>query len=345
MKKEIIIGIATLLTIVLSIWGFQYLKGTNILKKNISIQTIYDNVQDLEVASEVFVNGFKVGTVTDIELDPEDVSRIIVTYEVGSKIRVPKSAIAAIKNTNIMGGKHIELLFEKMCTGDDCVQDGSFLKGTEVGLLGSMVDISEFSEFTNIIGDKVSGGSDSTSVDPKATLKKLDATIENLVNVTSQISNLLEKSNASLTSSFANLASITKNVANNNAKVEQIIRNVEVTTNKLSTLDLNPTISKANETVDVAKGAVKKLEGTMDEANSAIAQLSTVIADINSQDGSLGKLIHDKSLYTNLEETSNNLSLLLQDLRLNPKRYVNVSVFGKKQKEYTVPEEDPAYKN
>lgn len=347
MKKEIIIALLFIMTLLLSIWGFQYLKGSNILKKNLTFYSVYTNVKDIDVASEVFVNGYKVGTVTSIDLNPDNVNEIRVEYEVSEKIRVPKTAKATIKNTSIMGGRFIELEFTKMCSGSgDCAADGDMLTSSELGLLGSMVNKSEISEYTNLISNSVSGSMSSDSlgnVDPAAALKNLETTIQNLADISEKMGSLLANSNKSLEQSFSNLSSITQNVANNNDRVQQIIKNVELTSVKLATLELDPTIQKANETVDITKDAVLQLKGSVKEINATIAKLSGVIDNMNSQDGSLGNLIHDRQLYDNLEETSNNLSLLLQDLRLNPKRYVNVSVFGKKQKEYTTPENDPAY--
>ena len=89
--------------------------------------------------------------------------------------------------------------------------------------------------------------------------------------------------------------------------------------------------------------AIKKLQSTLDNTDQMVVSMRGVINKVNNGEGSLGRLLNDQQLYTNLENTTQNLSLLLQDLRLNPKRYVNVSVFGKKGKEYTLPENDPAF--
>ncbi len=347
MKKEIIIGLVTIITIAASIWGYKYLLGSNILQKNYSFYTIFSDVKDIEVASEVLVNGYKVGTVTDITLSPDNVNKIRVDFEVSNEIKLPKTTKAVVKNDGVMGGRFIDLEFERMCQGKgDCAEDGSLIQGVVVGFLGSLVDPSEFGDYTGVITDKMGMGSDSSStVNPTKTFESLDAAIANLEVITAQVGQLIAQSNASLEASFRNLAAITGNVASNDDKINAIIANLEKTSRQIADLNLSATVSKTNATVDATQQTISELTGTIAEAKTSIAKLQGVIDGVNDQSGTLGKLIHDNSLYTNLDETSNQLNLLLQDLRLNPKRYVNVSVFGKKDKEYVLPEDDPASRN
>jgi phospholipid/cholesterol/gamma-HCH transport system substrate-binding protein len=135
---------------------------------------------------------------------------------------------------------------------------------------------------------------------------------------------------------------ISKNIANSNEDITKILANVDKLTEELSSADFKGTVGKTNKMIDQTSMTMEDLNKTIASMDKTINNLNSLTGKMNDGQGTMGKLMNDKSLYENLDETSKNLSLLLQDLRLNPKRYVNVSVFGKKQKEYKLPEEDPA---
>ena len=121
-----------------------------------------------------------------------------------------------------------------------------------------------------------------------------------------------------------------------------MLNNLDKITGDLAKSDLTTTISKTNETLDASKIAITELKTTLNTANTAMKDLSEVLNKVEKGEGSMAKLMNDKKLYDNIEASTKNLNLLLQDLRLNPKRYAHFSLFGKKQKEFTLPEDDPA---
>ena len=351
MRKEIYIGIMALMTLLVGIWGFNFIKGSNILKKNNEFYSYYGNVKELAKASAVTVSGYKVGTITGIELNPKDVSKVKVTYQVDAAIGVPTDAIAVIRNSSFIGGKELALQFKELCgDGKSCVPDGGEIKSKTLGLIGSMVDFSEadplvntVSESFDVIVDKIT--QDTANSQLYATYNNLDQAIDNLADVTKSLDILIRNSNKSLTSTLDNLDAISQNVASNNQKVNSIISNLDHASKDLAALNLDQTLGKVNGTLDNTNSTVTQLKEAAVSANTTIKSLQTSIDQMNSTEGSLGLLLNDKTLYTNLEETSDNLSLLLQDLRLNPKRYVNVSLIGRKNEKYTVPKNDPAQQN
>ena len=118
--------------------------------------------------------------------------------------------------------------------------------------------------------------------------------------------------------------------------------NLDKITGDIAKSNLTNTLGKTNETLDASKVAITELKTTLSNASTTMKDLSAVLSKVEKGDGTFAKLMNDKNLYNNLESTTKNLNLLLQDLRLNPKRYAHFSVFGKKQKEFTLPENDPA---
>jgi phospholipid/cholesterol/gamma-HCH transport system substrate-binding protein len=141
----------------------------------------------------------------------------------------------------------------------------------------------------------------------RASIQGLNAVVISFGQSAEALNTLLANNKSNLDSSLANIRTITENFAQ---------------------------VSDSIAAADFGK-TLKSLEAT-------IENLDKLLARIESGEGSLGKLVKNEELYNNLSNASRELDLLLQDFRLNPKRYVNVSVFGKKQKDYTLPESDPA---
>lgn len=173
--------------------------------------------------------------------------------------------------------------------------------------------------------------------------RSLELTMDNLASTTSNINSLFRKSQDELTATIGNLATITETMATSDAQIRSMLANMNQITKDLNEANLGATVGNANKAIDTATGMLTDVTGTLDKANATFTQLNELLLKLDKGEGSFSQLLNDKQLYTNLESTSKNLSLLLQDLRLNPKRYVNVSVFGKKAKKYEVPEDDPAY--
>lgn len=347
MAKEIKIGILAFITIILIIWGYAFVKGENLFANDNSFYTYYSNVSELTVAAPVMVNGLNVGTVKSIALDPNDVHNIKVSMSIQNKIRIPKNTKALLKSESPLGGRIIELKFDKMCNGSDCAEDGSQLEGVEVGLINSLIDVEEAGELGNALGGTIQETISSLgSKDSEATLDKtlvnLESVTHNLTTLTAKIDRLMSVSEKDLRSTMSNMSAISENIASNNAQITSMISNMNKLSSDLSGLDMKTTLDKTNGTVDQATITLKEMEGTMTNLKSTLDEFQGLASKISEGDGTLSKLMNDKEMYDNLNESSKQLSLLLQDFRLNPKRYVNVSVFGKKQKNYTVPENDPA---
>jgi phospholipid/cholesterol/gamma-HCH transport system substrate-binding protein len=342
MRKETKIGILAVLALVGFIWGYKFLKGQNLFSSSQVFYAVYSNVDNLPTSSPVLINGLEVGMVTRQFLDENHPERIIIEFDVLKEINVPKSTIAVMQTTSFMGGKSINLLFKGVCI-DDCAQSGDTLTSDNAGLLETMLPPELLKDYVVVLRENVGGLMDSVGVrlqgeDTKAgrAINDLTETIENLKSITGKVDMLVDGVARGLIGTSNNLNNVSSNLKDNNDQINAILSNAEAITDDLKKAELG-------KTVDGANYALVSLQESLEEVKKAAVSLEAIMADINNGKGTMGKLIKDPTLYSNLERTSKNLDLLLQDLRLNPKRYVNVSVFGKKQKEYNLPEDDPAF--
>lgn len=354
MKRELRLGILGIVLAGLMIWGYQFVKGKNIFKSIISIQTVIDDVTGLAISSPVKINGFKVGNVTDITLNPEDINSMVISMDIDGNIKFPKSTVASIISGQIVGGKEIVLDFSALCDGSNCLQEGDMIKSRNIGFIESLVGEENLENYGAGIKQTVGSVMDTVgavlmnkdSDSPiNRSFRSLEETMDNLVATTSSMNALFSRSQDELSATISNLAIITETMATSDTKLRNMFTNLDMVTKQLRDADLGSTVGNANKAIDTANGMLTDVSGTLEEANKTFTNLSDLLTKVDKGDGSMAKLMNDKQLYDNLASTSKNLSLLLQDVRLNPKRYVNVSVFGKKAKKYEKPENDPAYRN
>lgn len=349
MGREIKLGIFAFVVLLISIWGYTFLKGKNLLKKSFTFEAVYDDVTSLSKSSPVYINGYKVGSVIDVKLNEQNLQQMVVSFEVENDFKIPKSASAKMINDGIVGGKALSVVFDVQCTGSDCAQDGDRLEGEVVGLLGSLIKKEELQEYASTIGKEFgtvisSLGTEGSEGAVNHTLLELQRTMENMATLTATTNRIMNQSANNLTKTMQNMASITSNLAENNAQITAMLQNFNAVSGQLKDANIGNTIATTTETIDAAKVAMSQLQGTLTNADATVKNLNELLTKASSGDGTLAKLINDKQLYANLEQTTMNMSLLLQDLRLNPSRYVKVSVFGRKNKdEYVLPENDPAF--
>ncbi len=344
MKRETKLGLLAIVTLVVIFLGYRFLKGAGVFSSQNSFSIVYEEVDGLGTGDLVAINGFRVGLVTDVQLNPENVRSLIVTIGVDDELPIPKNATALIESDGILGGKFISLVFDKACSGGDCAVSGDYLTAAEQTVLAGLIgDPAELTPYFDLLRsnagpviDSITSRTDTNGIG--RTLRNFETTSRNLAALTEKIDRLLARSSNDLTKTLNSVAGITANLESNNAKIGSILSNVDSTTRNLATVDLGKTL----QDVELALTDLRK---TLNSSSGAIENLDRVTQKIDSGEGSLGKLINDPGIYDRLDRVMANTDLLLQDFRLNPKRYVGVSVFGKKQKEYDLPENDPAKDN
>jgi len=317
LSKEIKTGIIVIGGILLFIMGFSYLKSTPLFDNSKKMYAIYPHVGGLQPGTPVSINGLNVGTVNDIRFK-DGIGNLLVTFTVSKDFSFSKNSRAELYDTGIIGGKGLQIIpiFDE---GRNAQNGDTLITETRPGLteLAQQKLTPLFKKFESAVTD-----ADSVLLNVNEVLDT--KTKKDLQKAISGLSNLME----SLNGSAVVLNNVLKN--NENALQKSVTNFESLTTNLTSITD---SINQSG------------LGRTLSSLETTVGNLEKLMAKIEQGDGTLGKLVNNEELYHSLHGASKELDLLLQDFRLNPKRYVNVSVFGKKQKDYTVPEEDPAEKN
>jgi len=318
-KKEVKVGVLMVVSISLLAWGANFLKGTNILNENRHFYAVYDKVDGLGTSNPVVINGFKVGQVDEIEFLPDYSGRIIVKFSVTKKdFPIPEDTEAKIISADILGSKAINLQLGK---SSELIKDKDTLKSEIEASLTESVnqqiaplkqkaeDLIKTVDSAILVVSAIFNKDARTNLD--ASLSSIKGTLETFENTMKQVDGLVRDERKHIDGIFKNVESITANFAKNNEKLTSTIANVEAITDSLA-------------------GA--NLKQTVDNASIAMQQVSDIMLRINNGEGSLGALINNDTLYTNLEKAAYDLDQLMLDLRLNPERYVHFSIFGKKDK-------------
>lgn len=345
MSKEIKLGIFGILVIVGTVYGYRFLAGENLFGSSKYYYIYVDNAKGLIRSSPVFTKGFQVGTVTDITfvIDEAKESKVKIEMRVDEPVDVKTDAVAEILETGFVGGKAIRLNINGKSDAP-IAKSGATLKGRALSMLEAMVGSpDELSPYTDVIKNGLVSAYDTIAIqakDPTAPgvgkmFYDMDIILADMKVTTRNLNRLIANSNKQVSLVMTDLAAITNNLKQSNAAITKIIDNTASLTAKLDSAGLDETIIKTND-------AVSALKTTLVSTQQSLASFDKILVKANSGDGSLAKMMNDPDLYINLSNSLNNMNYLLQDFRLNPKRYVNVSVFGKKQKKYQLPKDDPA---
>lgn len=299
-SRELKTGVAALLIIVLFVWGFNFLKNQSVYDNTRVFYVEYPDIQGLAANSPVTISGLNVGKVSNISFHPSKTGILIVRISLTNKIPFSKSSIAQIYSPDLLSGKSLKIILAS--DNDELAVEGDTLRGAiDLGLLGDLGNKLEplESKIGNFITNTDSLMLGLTSLLDDENTKNLKLALENFKNLSYKVDRILE---------------------NNNTKIDSVLSNANNA--MLSFSQMMDSLNRADLGVTVIK-----LQTTLDSFNQ-------ILSSIESGNGTIGKLMKDEKLYDNLEAASKELEELLRDFKLHPKRYVNVSVFGKKGKPY-----------
>lgn len=295
MRKEVKIGIYAVVILLMAWAGIRFLSGVDILGRNRTYIAHYEQVNGLQDAAAVVLRGVKVGQVTSIEINTEK-GGVDIKMSVDSKYEIPVDSRAMMFSAGLMGGKSIEIA---LGTSTEILKNGDTIEGDMTPDMFEMLG----SELGDI---KV----------------RVNALLDNLNNTVSGVDSLIDNNSKSITAAISDLQKIMADLERSN-----IVSNVDGIC-----ASLNNTMPKIEGMVADLQSVTTSLRDNESgkKLATAIAEVNALLTKCNSGDGTVGKLISDEKLYKQLAEASQNLSLLLADLKENPSRYINVTVFGKK---------------
>lgn len=310
MKKELKVGILVIVAVLLLVFGYNFLKGNNLFNSSRTFYAVYNNVEGLSPSAPVTINGYQVGTVTNIDFMTS--GELLVTMNLNNKFSFPKQSIAKIYGGGLIGGKSMQIDlsddFKELAKSGDTLQSdveeglielvNEKLTPLKDNISNAVVEIDSLVKTFNFILD-----SDARN-DLRESIKNLNGTLASLNSSSSEIDIILKTNKDQINSSID--------------KFSQTADHMSKLTDTLSQIEFNRIFESAEET---------------------LLNLNEISSKLNNGDGSLSKLLNDDQLYQNVENATKEMEELMRDLKLNPKRYVHFSVFGKKNKEYENPEE------
>ncbi len=293
---EIKTAILVLSGIILFIIGFSYLKSNDVFVADRIFYAVYDDVEGVSKGTPVTINGFNVGSVQDIKFY-KNTSNLLLKFRVENDFIFSNKSIAQIYETGLIGGKALSVI---PVNGEQLAKSGDTLKSSIAPGL------------TELVNDKLSPLQEkieSMVVSADSVLISLNSVLntEAKLEIQSSIKNF-SSTVADLKSSAGTLDEL---LSTNKTQINNIISNVNQTSNELSDLSI-----------------------VVDNLTQSSNSIERIVNEISNGSGSLNKLIFDDDLINSLDAASSNINLLIKDLRLNPKRYVHFSLFGKKNTPY-----------
>jgi phospholipid/cholesterol/gamma-HCH transport system substrate-binding protein len=304
---EIKITIFAFAGLFLLLWGINFLKGIDIFKKQYAYYVIFDNTSGLLPAHAVTINGMSVGTIDKIQLMRNLSNKVLVTMNIDKEIEIPVNSIVRIMSPNPLSSPQIEIVFSNET---DYIPKGDTIQGLlSEGLLTGLE--SAMGPLKNIIISLDTSIALLKQTLQSGVLTDLEVTMKNLHGTTDKIDNLLAVNTSKINTVVTDVQTFTTTLHDNNDKINRVVNNFH-------------TISES-----LAEAELKK---TINNAASAIGKLDSLINGVNQGEGTLGQLIVNDSLYINLQSSIVSLNELLVDIKENPKRYINITVFEKKNK-------------
>ena len=304
--KEIKVGFLAVLGIMMSVFSYNYLKGINLFDKNRKFIVKYEKVDGLSVSNPVTMNGFKIGKVQKINFNSKNTRELLVDIIIDNDVIFPKTSLAELYETGLIGGKAIAIIPDYKNDSTIAI-DGDYLKGVIKPGLTELVN----------------------QILPQVQLQ-IEAVMKNAEIVLQNINTLFDdETKKELKSSIEDFSNLTSSLSETSDEISKLIAdNSENLTNSLS--DFRSASNNIKSITDsLTSDDIKSITINL---NSLVNNLNSITTSLKNSEGTAGKLINDKSIYDNLENATNQLNRLIEDIKLNPNRYINFSVFGKKNK-------------
>lgn len=303
LSREFKIGAFSIAMIALLYISINYIKSNRIFTSDLTFYAVFDSADGLEASAPVMAKGFRIGTVENVKFNLEK-QNILVTLSIQKEYPIALGSKVKIASSGLMGGQIIELNFaqnaQKYANQDTLksVFEPNLMQLVGTEYAGVKEKLKQYSIKIDQMLDGING------VLSEQNVAAFSGTMRNLEAVSANLNRVLNSKKGNIGSIIANLDSLS--------------------------LALKSAMPGVNKTLDNFSIASEKLPSALANADSAIISLSAILAKIDNGEGTMGKLISNEELYDNLAAATQNMNVLLTDLKENPKRYVNITVFGKK---------------
>lgn len=317
-RKETKIGILVLAAIVLLFVGFNYLKGVYVFEQSRIFYGVYHRINGLEKSNPVMLNGYKIGQVKKIEIENNGTGMLLVTMAINEEFDIPKDSKALLKAGDLLGSMQIHLILgnsaQLAVSGDTLTPEveGDLVEEVNAQLRPIKMKaeslISSVDSVIKVIEVILNPESQNNLVQ---SFKGINDAIASLQRTSFRIDTLVREEKIRIGHILDNINNLSTVLSANGGQLDNIIKNFS---------QISDTLAKAN------------ISETILKTNAALADFQKVMTKVNNGEGSLGMLINNPELYNNLESATKNMDLLMEDIRVNPNRYIQFSVFGRKNK-------------
>ncbi len=310
-SNETKVGVLTIISLTILILGFNFLKGKDVLRKRKKIYAVFKDLGSLAKSNEVRINGYVIGSVYEIKAKDMDLSGLVATINLTESVNIPKDSRAMISSP-LVGGSYI--VIQKGVSTEYLKPGDTLSTFVDVGILDDVKaqltpTLTKVRGTLDTMNRLLSNVNSLLSADAKTNIQQ---TLINLNKASNALNGLIDNESSALSKTLSNAEEITKTLKANSEDVTATIKNARTASEKFAALSLQPTIDSFNVVISSLKGMANKL---------------------NSPNGTLGALINDRTLYNQIQDAILSVQILMDDLRTHPKRYVNISVFGRKDKD------------
>ncbi len=310
LKTETKVGILAIVSIAILVIGYSFLKGNDVFTKEKIYYAKYSRVEGLTVSKPILVNGYQIGRVSNMTLLPS--GDILTEFKVEKQYSVPRNTVARIASVDFLGSKAI--VFDLGDSQAMALSGDTLGSGINQNILDQIEPVQKKAEAVVLIIDSILTSINNTitpefQTNVNRSIASIANTLNTLENTSKQVDGIVGIEKSKISAILTNLEMISTNFRDNNEKINQVFSNLEAVSDKAAQADFTHTI---------------------DKANLAIADFQLLIDGINQGNGSIGKLLNDDELYTNLEDASKSLDNLISDMKENPSRYVHFSIFGRR---------------
>ncbi len=309
-SREFKIGVFGVAMILCLYWGINFLRGKDIFSSNNTYYACYEQVSGVQVSSPVVIKGFKIGTITSMSYDPRRSDKIVLQLNIKSKFLIPDNSTARIFSDGLLGNKAIEIDLgnsTKYLSSGDTLH--SFMEKDFMEVAGNEFDF--LKERIATVTDKLTTTLDNLNKILSENSGSINTTMTNFAEISGNLNYIVTEEKDDIRDIVANLKSLSATLKENSGNLADIMKNTASFTDSLANSNIPATVENLNKTM---------------------GQFNSILAKIDKGEGSVGMLVNDKALYDSLVSASGNLSMLLEDLKANPKRYINVTIFGGKDK-------------